>query len=72
MTPQAKLKKYDGTTGEIISTRNTILTRAEIIESLKCFWPYVVLEFDEDATMADVYNKKGDEYPAFTFEICDL
>lgn len=69
MTPQAKLTKYDGATGDIISTRNTILTRAEIIESLKCFWPYVVLEFDEDATMANVYNKKGDERPAFSFEI---
>lgn len=72
MERSARINKHNGKTGELISTRTTILTRAELIEALMAFWDYIVFEYEEDATIANVYTKKGDETPAFSFEISAL
>lgn len=72
MERSARINKYNGKTGELISTRTTILTRAELIEALMAFWDYIVFEYEGDATIANVYTKKGDKTPAFSFEISTI
>ena len=68
----AHINKYDGKTGDLLSSRDTILSKTELLEALRTLWEYIKFEYEEDCTSAYVYAKKGNEFPAYIFEISNI
>lgn len=50
MTHKAHLTKYDGTTGEIVAERDTILTVTDLIDTILEVWSFCSLLCKRDGT----------------------